>query len=318
MSSKVISGIAIALLLLLSGYLWYQNGQLKSENQAQVTERQELEKVQAELEADYTAALESIEGLRSDSQELNTLIDSQKEELKAQKTKINNLIWTKRKLDEARAEIANFEGLTAQYLADISDLKAQNEMLTEQNDKLTKDIVVLNTDLTTEKQLTSELTQTRAVLMSEKEDLTEKNSALSDKVEIGSAVKINWMSLEGGEVKDDGSWRRRKIAKRSKTLRTCFKTETNVVVPAGEETFYLRLIGPGGETFATDDLGSGELTNKLTGETVKYTMSGTLTYNNEDTEACMDWDPNFQVQKGNYQVEIFNKGYMVGSGDFKL
>ena len=318
MSSKVISGIAIALLLLLSGYLWYENGNLKSANTAQVVEMQEMEKVQAELDADYQAALESIEGLRTDSQELNALIDNQKEELKAQKSKINNLIWTKRELTKAREEISNFEGLTATYLAEISDLKGQNEALTAENGKLTKDIVVLNDNLTTEKQLTSELTETRAVLMSEKESLTEKNASLSDKVEVGSAIKVNWMSLEGGEVKEDGSWRKRRIAKRSKTLRTCFKTETNVVVPAGEETFYLRLVGPTGETIAADAMGSGILTNKLTGEEVRYTMSGTLTYNNEDTEACMDWDPSVQVEKGTYKAEIFNKGYQVGSGTFNL
>ena len=318
MSSKTISTIAIILLLLLSGYLWYSNGQLRKANKAQVSEISELEQVQKELDADYQAALESIEGLRTDNQELNALIDNQKEELKAQKAKINNLIWTKRELDKAREEISKFETLTSQYLADITDLKSQNEYLTKTNAQLNADLLVLNDDLTAEKALTSELTETRAVLMSEKEMLTEKNSALSDKVEIGSAIKINWMSFEGGEVKDDGSWKRRKIAKRSESLRTCFKTETNVVVPAGEETFYLRIIGPTGETYAVDELGSGELIDKLTGETVRYTMSGTLTYNNEDTEACMDWDPNFEVSKGIYKVEIYNKGYRVGSGEFKL
>ena len=305
-------------MLLLSGYLWYENSNLKSANQAQVSELAELQEVQAELDSDYQAALESIEGLRTDNQELNALIDNQKEELKAQKSRVNNLIWAKRELDQAREEIAKFETMTAEYLAQISDLESQNEMLTAENAKLTKDIVVLNDNLDTEKQLTSELTEARAVLMSQKDDLTEKNQALSDKVEIGSAIKINWMSFEGGEVKDNGDWRKRKIAKRSKTLRTCFRTETNVVVPAGEEEFHLRIIGPTGETIASDDMGSGELTDKLTGETVKYTMSGTLTYNNEDTEACMDWDPSSEVAKGIYAVEIYNKGYKVGSGDFKL
>lgn len=318
MSSKVISGIAIALLLLLSGYLWYENTDLKNSNQQQVAQIAEQQEIQAALDEDYQAALESIESLRTDNTELDALIDNQKEELKAQKNKINNLIWTKRELDKAKEEIVNFESLTAQYLAEITDLKSQNEQLTTENSKLTKDIVVLNDNLSTEKQMTSELKETRAVLMSEKEDLTERNTALADKVEIGSAVKINWMSLEGGEVKDDGSWRRRKIAKRSKSLRTCFKTETNVVVPAGEETFYLRIMDPSGETIAADDSGSGILTDKISGEEKKYTMSGTLTYNNEDTQACMDWDVLTEVAKGQYSVEIYNKGYQVGSGTFKL
>ena len=86
MSSKVISGIAIALLLLLSGYLWYENNNLKTENKVRATELAELEKVSAELDADYQAALESIDGLRTDNQELNALIDNQKEELACSKS----------------------------------------------------------------------------------------------------------------------------------------------------------------------------------------------------------------------------------------
>ena len=318
MSSKVISGIAIVVLLLLSSYLWYENSQLKTQNSQQVAEMTELEKVQSELDADYQGAIESIETLRTDSQELNALIDNQKEELKAQKSKINNLIWTKRELGKARDEIAKFESLTAGYLTEITDLKEQNEMLAATNTKLVKDVTFLNENLTAEKEITAELTEAKTVLVSEKEDLSKKNSDLSDKVSLGSVIKVNWMSFEGGNVKDDGSWKRRKLKKRMDILRTCFRTETNVLVPAGDETFYVRIVNPQGETMQASELDSGEIMDKLTGETMRYTMSGTLTYNNEDTEACMDWNPDFVVEKGAYHVEIFNKGYKVGAGDFKI
>lgn len=101
-------------------------------------------------------------------------------------------------------------------------------------------------------------------------------------------------------------------------LRTCFRTETNVLVPAGDETFYVKIVNPQGETMMDPNLDGGEITNALTGETTRYTMSGTLTYNNEDTEACMDWNPDFVVEKGDYHVEIYNKGYKVGEGDFAI
>ena len=318
MSSRVISGIVIALLLLLSAYLWYENNQLKQTHQEKVVEFSELQNVKEELDAQYSASLESIEELRTDNQELDALIENQKEELKAQKTKINNLIWTKRELNTAREEIAKFESLTGGYLAQISDLTAKNEMLQGENGKLIKDVLVLNQNLTAEKEASADLEEARTVLVSEKEELTTFNQKLSDKVELGSAIKINYISFEGGSINDDGSWKRRKLKKRMDIMRTCFRTETNVVVPAGEETFYVRLINTNGETLMDDDLDSGEITNKLTGETMRYTMSGTLTYNNEDTEACMDWDPEGVVEKGTYGIEIFNKGYKVGAGTFEI
>lgn len=318
MSSRVISTIAIVLLLLLSGYLWYQNTQLKSANNMQKTEMAELQKVQAELDADYQAALESIESLRSDNTELNSLIDSQKNELKAQKNKIDGLIWTKRELDKARQEIAQFETLTADYLVQLSDLKTRTEQLSAANAELNSQNVVLTENLNVEKAANQELQQTKATLVSEKTKLTATNSALSSKVELGSAIKINWMSFNGGDINDDGEFKSRKRNKKMEVLRTCFKTETNVVVPAGDEIFYLRILNPAGETLAADDMGSGTLDDKMTGKSMRYTMSGTLTYNNQDTEACMDWKPSYQPEDGEYTVEIYNKGYKVGSGTFKI
>lgn len=318
MSSRVISTIAIVLLLLLSGYLWYQNTQLKSANNMQKTEMAELQKVQAELDADYQAALESIESLRSDNTELNSLIDSQKNELKAQKNKIDGLIWTKRELDKARQEIAQFETLTADYLVQLSDLKTRTEQLSAANAELNSQNVVLTENLNVEKAANQELQQTKATLVSEKTKLTATNSALSSKVELGSAIKINWMSFNGGDINDDGEFKSRKRNKKMEVLRTCFKTETNVVVPAGDEIFYLRILNPAGETLAADDMGSGTLDDKMTGKSMRYTMSGTLTYNNQDTEACMDWKPSYQPEDGEYIVEIYNKGYKVGSGTFKI
>jgi hypothetical protein len=284
----------------------------------QKTEMAELQKVQAELDADYQAALESIESLRSDNTELNSLIDSQKNELKAQKNKIDGLIWTKRELDKARQEIAQFETLTADYLVQLSDLKTRTEQLSAANAELNSQNVVLTENLNVEKAANQELQQTKATLVSEKTKLTATNSALSSKVELGSAIKINWMSFNGGDINDDGEFKSRKRNKKMEVLRTCFKTETNVVVPAGDEIFYLRILNPAGETLAADDMGSGTLDDKMTGKSMRYTMSGTLTYNNQDTEACMDWKPSYQPEDGEYIVEIYNKGYKVGSGTFKI
>lgn len=312
MSSRVVSGIIIALLLLLSGYLWYQNTQLKQANTKQVSDMVEMQKVQEELDADYQAALESIEGLRSDNTELNALIDNQKEELKAQKKKIDGLIWTRRELDKARDEIAQFETLTGQYLAQISELKAQTEQLTAQNTALQSENSTLSENLSIEKDANTKLQEARAVLVSEKESLAANNKDLAAKVEIGSAISVSNITFTGGTIRDDGTIRRRKINKRIKVLRTCFQTEANGVVQPGDEIFYLRIIGPTGETLASDDRGSGILTDKKTGQQVRYTMSGTLSYNNDMTEACMDWTPQEVPGDEDHKIEIYNKGYKVG------
>ena len=53
--------VAIVGLLLLNGYQWFNNNQIKSQLQKQQTEMLELERIQAELEQEYQTALTSLE-----------------------------------------------------------------------------------------------------------------------------------------------------------------------------------------------------------------------------------------------------------------
>ena len=60
------------------------------------------------------------------------------------------------------------------------------------------------------------------------------------------------------------------------------------------------------------------LTNKLDNSQVRYTTSGEISYKNEDTNACIDWSLAEKFLKGDYKMEIYNNGFLVGKGQFKL
>lgn len=318
-SSKLLWPIlAIIALLGLSGYLWLNNNNLKQEISTNKKELYEIEKVQAELETDYQNALESIESLRDDNKELNELIDSQKSDLSAQKAKINNLIWTQRELGKAKEEIAALNSISAGYVTEINTLKDKIGRLENANTKLVEEKQVLTADLQQEKIVTKDLTEAKAILTSQKEVLETEKDDLTNIVDIGSAIKINWMQVTGFQMKDDGKLKKKKKAKDVNVLRMCYKTETNMVAQAGEETFYVRYIDPQGETIAIEDHGSGILTNKLTNQEVRYSASNKIEYNNADAESCLDWVINYQLPKGVYEVEMYNKGYMCGKGSFEL
>lgn len=315
------TGWAIAIiigLLGLNAYQWYNTTELKKVNTQKQAELFEIEKVQAELEKDYQDALESIENLRDDSKELNNLIDNQKKELAEQKKRISGLIWTSRELDKAREEIAQIQGITNGYINEINTLKSQNQQLMASNKVLEEEKVVLTNNLETEIQEKTEIAEARAVLVSEKKELSALKKELDEKVEVASAVKINWLQVQGYQLKDNGEMKKKKKAKDVDVFRICYKTETNVTTPPGEETFYVRYITPQGETLAVESLGSGVLTNKQTGDEVRYSGSGTIDYNNEDTEGCIDWQLNFDPPKGLYEVELYNKGFLCGKGSFQL
>lgn len=301
--------VAIIGLLALNGYQWFSNNQLKSENVQQLAQTAELQKVQVELDQDYQAALESLEQLRGQNTEANSLIDSQKKELEIQKQKINELVSTKRELGKAREEMKKLTSQAATYVDQINKLLEENKSLNLQNETLT-------TDLQAEKKSKEEIAQARAVLSSEKESLSKTNETLSSKVDMANAIKINFMDTKGYEVKKDGKLKEKSKGKDMDMVKFCFKTESNYVTPAGTKKFYIRLISPTGETIAIENKGSGVLTNKLDNTQVRYTTSGEVSYQNKDTEGCVDWTLDAPLSKGVHEVEMYNNGFMVGKGSF--
>jgi CHASE3 domain sensor protein len=313
-SKQNFTAIAITLIIFLLGlnaYQWYVNSKLSASNENQQIEMAELQNIQEELDQDFQAALESLEKMKSDNVQLNTLIDSQKNELKAQKDKINNLIWSKKELDKARNEIKLLNANVARYIADIQQLTADNQALTESNN-------TLNLRIEEEIKAKEEVITARNTLSQEKENLSKANAALGTKVDMANAIKINFMEVKGYEIRDNGKLKEKSKAKDIEMLRVCFLTETNMVTPAGQKKFYIRIINPTGETISMEDRGSGVLTNKLDNSQIRYTTSGEVTYKNEDTNACIDWTLSDKLVKGDYKIEMYNNGFLVGKGQFKL
>ena len=317
-SPSVLMLLTTIALLGLCAFLWYNMSNLKSELNQVNTHYAELEKINTELNSNYQAKLAELEELRGDNEELNSRIDEQKSELAKQKKRISGLIWTEKELGKAKEEMLTMNSQADQYIAQISRLKRENETLSVQNTKLSEENSNLNETVQVNQKMIHNLDSVKTILVSQKEELSSSNEVLSSKVDVAEAIKINFIDVKGYDVKDDGSVKAKSRAKKIEMLRACFTTETNMVVPSGEQEFQVRYTNPRGEVLYVESLGSESVVNKLTNEEVRYTIAGTATYENEDTDICIDWKPNFQLSKGIYKVQIFNNGYLVGNGDFKL
>lgn len=314
-------GLLLAALLLLLGvvaFQWYQNSQLKSEINIQNKNILDIEKVNIELEQDYETALSNLEELRGDNQELNNLIDKQKSDLAQQKVKISNLLYAKNQLGEAKLELESLRTQGAIYVNEIKKLRDENNQLVIENSGLITQNKSLNVEKVEANQQIEKLDSEKSELLTIKESITQKNEQLSGKVDIAKAIKINFIDVQGYKIKNNGELSKKSRAKNIEVLRTCFKTETNVISDSGDQTFQIRLITASGETVYLEDAGSGEIINKMDGTSVRYTTEGMIDYQNADTEGCIDFKPNYELSKGKYIVQVYNQGYMVGQGDFQL
>lgn len=309
---------ALVVMAGLSGYLGYDRAQIAEASEQQKAEILEVEKIQAELEIQYEEAMTSLDDMKTDNIQLNQLIDEQKTELSSQKKKISNLLWTKKNLEEAKIEIANLQGLSTQYIADIENLKSENDMLNAKNVRLEEDKTMLMDNLNMEKEVNTELQSVQAKLVSEKTELEEVNSKLATKVNIASVINVGNVVAQGIKTRENGKEVVKKLAKSVEKMRVCFDTESNLVADKGQEIFYVRIVDPQGETMAIEAAGSGVLQNSLDGQSIRYSKKGVLAYDNKEVTACVDWAPGTAFPKGNYELEIYNKGFISGKGSVQL
>lgn len=307
-----IAAVIIVALLGINAFLLFNKFKQDRVNTELASGLEEAEQLKEELEQQYYEALSELEEMRGSNEELNALIEQQKEELAEQKTKIEGMLGSSRSLRKAREELAVMKTNVEGYLAEINQLRQENEELTSANSELTETNVSLNTDLEASKFENQELNNVKAALVSEKEQLEENNNFLSGKVTRASVINVESIEANGMKTKSSGKAVKKKYAKNIDQIRICFNTTENAVAENGAETFYVRIINPLGETLAVEDLGSGSFVMEDTGDQVRYTQAKETEYNGNVDNMCMTWTPNAPFSKGAYEVQIYNKGYLAG------
>jgi len=310
--------VAIIVLVGIIGFLLINNSQKSKRMDEQASQLDETEKLKLDLEKQYYEALSELEAQRGTNEELNALIESQKEELKQQKNQISQLLATRTDLNKARAQIAELRGITDGYLAEIQVLKERNQLLEEENIELQEKTVQLTDEVQRERFEKEELASTKAAIASEKEKLEQSNVKLSAKVNKASVVKVSGLTVTGLEVRSSGKERSRKKASNVDRLRICFSANENAITEPGYERFYIRILDPNGVTLAVEADGSGTFTSNEDNKPIKYTLIKELDYDRNKADACVNWDQDAGFTKGLYKIEIYNKGYLSGATTFNL
>jgi len=313
-----IAMVAILGLLGLSGYLFFANQDLQDKTEQMAADINQKGIIYDELNDTYNEAVAELDEMKGNNEELNALIEKQKDELKSKKNQISRLLRTKNDLTKAKTEMSEMRLQLDQYVAEVNELKAENEQLLAQNTDLGNENKSLQQDLSAKSTQAEELEEARAQLVSEKADLTSKNAMLDKKVNIASVVKIAEINATGWKTRKNGKSAKKKYAKNVDRLELCFNTTENLVADPGDEIFHVRIIDPSGTTLAIEDMGSGVMTDAATQEEMRYTLAQQIDYQNESGQVCMNWSPSTGFSKGLYAVEIYNKGYIAGKGEFRL
>lgn len=309
--------IAIMLLLLVNAYMMYNKYNQDKIIQKQQEELEEVTQLKNDLDEEYFEALSELDDLKSDNEELNTIIEEQKKKIREQKENIDRLIIDRSQLQEAKNELENLKDNIDGYLAEMEQLYQEKAELNELNQSLSARNESLEDRVSREREEKMRLKEQKDTLLSSTIQLQKQQQQLAEKVDLASVIRVENIDAEGFKVSRSGKYRSRRKADNIDILKICFETTFNRVAAKGEETFFIRIINPLGETMAADALGSGIFTME-DGNEVRYTQSIEIDYQGEPNRYCMEWKPNAAFKSGLYEIELYNKGHRTGKTTMEM
>ncbi len=307
-----ILGVALLGMTGLNVYLLYNKSQ-----QTQTIEKQEFaltksDSLNKELTHQYDDAMKELEAQKGTSAELNKQIEQRKSELARAKNEIAGMIKRsgndKKATAAIEAKMRDMQSQVEGYMAEVKKLQEENGILKTDVEKKTGEITSLKTEVETNKSSIAQGEEARKKIEEEKADLQKK-------VDIGSVLKSNNLKVTPmWERKGKEDWVKK--AKNCEKIKIEFDVIENKVTKPGENYFIGRIINPRGETLFVESKGSGTFKDNV-GTEVRFTVFKAFNYNNDAPKVVMEWrDTKFE--KGDYQIEIFNKGYSVGKQTITL
>jgi len=282
--------IVVILALLLMGSLAYV---YKLQNEKDVLDSNlsktltEKEKFQAELEskiAEYEVAISD-----------NTAL---KGELEEEQAKIMELLEKIKKSNGSVAELSKYKTQYVKLKREMDNLIAENNILKENNSKLTKNLDSTNVVLSNAK--------------TANDTLVAKNENLSKTVE--KAQRLSVLNLTTLAVKQKGSGKQINTDKASKAdiLKIGFTIAENQVAKTGDRTYYVQVID------SKNNVLGEKKTESFAATYLPYSFQKTIKFENKTVQVQEDLSVK-NITPGTYFVNVFDKkGELVSKSSFQL
>lgn len=300
---KLIFGILIAALVGTWGYIIYDKSQSSKKIDQLTVQYTAADSSRSAVEAEYNDALSRMDSLTGTNAKLSG-------ELAERKTEIENLkSQIKSELGKKNADLSKARSMIKELNGKITDLLAQVEQLKQENQTLT----VANADLSTQRDtLTAQKTRIE-------QDLSTTQAAKAQVEDVGSTLHASNINIAAINVKGSGKEKTTQTAKRADLFRITFDLDENRIAPSGEKELFVCVTGPDGHPITVPSNGSGTFTTREEGDKV-FTNKMTVNYEQgKRMPVSFDWKPESgKYQTGSYKIEIYQNGYKIGQGTKEL
>lgn len=247
--------------------------------------RLEVEKIEVELDKVNALNLTLSEKLIKEQELARTKIA----ELKLA---LQNGSLTQVDLAAAQKEVQQLREFLKTYNEDILRLKKENSVLRNERDSLKASVNSVSE---------------RAG------ELEKRNEELSAKVKTSAALKATNVHIIAYRVKNSGKNIEVTKASSAKKLSVKFEVIPNELAEKDYHKIYLRVFDPTGNLIANENN-----MFEADGQEMQFSLSTSISYNNDNTTFGMDWiNPN-EFIKGEYSIILYADGYTMGRAEIML
>ena len=289
MKKNVIFSIIAVLLLAAMGVLAYL---LMTERQANTELREEFRLEKEDLESEYTTFARQYDELK-----LTVSNDSLAQLLEQEQLKTQRLLEELRTVKSTNAteirrlknELATLRTVMVSYINQIDSLNQINAQ---------------------QKVVIAEVTQKYNDASRQITNLTEERNTLTEQVTLAS-------QLDATGIRVVPLNKRGKEAKRTKDtekLQISFNIAKNITAKTGDRTLYVRILKPDNDVLTRDASETFSYENRQ----LTYSIKKYIEYTGEEQAVSVYWDVQEFLYAGNYRLDIFAEGNLIGSSTFSL
>lgn len=295
---NAIIGVLAVALAGVGGYTIYDKTNTSKTIQQQETKIATVTEEKSDIQASFDASLARLDSMTTVTNSLQSQLSDKNSEIAKDKEEIRKILNNK---NATAKELSRAKTLIASLNEKISGMEAEVARLTQENQTLTQDKVALTAD---KDKLTQDLTTTTAV-----------KQELEKKVDVASTLNASNIVITSVNVKKNGKEKVSTTAKRVDKMVVSFDV-ANRIAQTGSTDIYVVVMGPDGKAITTGE--AGMFTTREDGDK-SYTAKLPVEFETAKTKNVnFSFVPGTSFQQGNYKVQIYQNGFLIGEGTKEL
>lgn len=284
--SLIIIGSALVLLLIGVTTLLVME---KTTNKELV---QEFELEKEDLENEYTRFAQQYDELKLTISNDSLSVLLEQEQLKTQRL-LEELRTVKSsnasEIRRLKKELASLRKVMISYINQIDSLN----QLTARQQEVIKDVTRKYNDAS--RQITS---------------LSKEKKTLNEKVALAAQLDVTNIRIEAQNKRGRETDKVKNVVK----FKIDFSIVKNITAETGEKTLYLRITKPDNGVLTKSEVNTFKYENR----NLTYSIKKYIEYTGEEQAVTVYWNVEEYLYAGNYRVDIFADGILIGSQSFSL